>query len=63
MQKNIPMDSETLLRKVFSRFVHSGTEENILSPDSNAAMFLWPWKFHNAFVFYPGNPIMPLIIQ
>ena len=56
MQKTILMDSKTLLRKVTQKKI------DIFS-DTDAVMFLCPLKSHNAFVFYPGNPIMPLIIQ
>lgn len=34
-----------------------------LFPGSDAIIFFGPWTYHNVFVFYSGNPIMPLIIQ
>ena len=63
MQKTIQMDSETLLRKVFSGLVQSNTKENRPFSGYGRCYVLWPLKSHNAFVFYPGNLIMPLIIQ
>ena len=50
-------------KKVFLNFSKLTQKKIQLFPDSEANMYFWPWTYHNVFVFYPGNPVMPLIIQ